>query len=288
MRRPALLALLIVAPLVARADEIPDPVLALDRACASRDPMIRKAALEQVASIPSKAVAEAIGKLLKKDTSPIVRKAAARALALHPAPIATAILADAAQKDEDPDVDTAVEIIEACGRTNSDVAANALVQLLRTRPQLIRWRQKYKSDDILRITSAALDSLAKIGSARSLDGIIEFMKIEQPTYGNMRHRDALVAGDPLLKKADAALEAITGDHREGLDSWLEWQRRLASSSKVVFVFKCEKTGNTYEKTTSPRVECPGHGASCGWLLKTRYENGGLPPVEAPAKKGKKK
>ncbi len=276
------LTLLVALSAVAVADD--DAVASFKRAYEHGDEAARVGAVQQIAAIKTHSVVAALAGPVAKDASAAVRKAAAKALGAQYASALAAKELAAALHDEDPQ-DVQIAIVHALGETESDVAVPALVAALKTKIHGARAGQ-----NTVAVSSAILDALRRTGSCTSVGALVQFLTDEEPGAGVKARHNLAVAGDPLLKKADGTLTALTGEHHPSPEAWGDWWQDHKESLKTVVVMRCEVTGKTYDRLP-PSKPCPHCGAlqsSCSFVLRTRFENVTAPPTPAPGESKKKK
>ncbi|HZV00859.1 MAG TPA: HEAT repeat domain-containing protein [Planctomycetota bacterium] len=261
-----------------------DPVASFKRAYEHGDEGARLGAVQQIAAIRTRSVVSALAGPVAKDASAAVRKAAAKALGAQYASALAAKELAAALHEGDPQ-DVQIAIVHALGETESDVAVPALLAALKTKIHGARAGQNTVAE-----SSAILDALKRTGSCTSVGELVQFLTDEEPGAGVKARHNLAAAGDPLLKKADAALSALTGEHHPSPEKWGDWWQDHKESLKTVVVLRCEVTGKTYDRLP-PSKPCPHCGAlqsSCSFVLRTRFENVTALPAPAPADAKKKK
>jgi hypothetical protein len=267
------LALALVLSLGALALASESPANAFHKAYDGKDEAARTAAVNELAKIESRVVVALLAYPASQDPSANVRKAAIKALGAQwssgPAAVA---LGKALHVDDDP-AEVTLAIVHALGSTGADAAVAPLVKLLKTRPRIYR-QGGQNAKDIVDATGPVIDALAKDASALATADLIDFLSAEEPGAQLRGKRNKAVNSDPLLRKAMAALTALTGETYKSPEDWQDWWTNTGVHAKGVVVCRCEITGKLYDKPTGKQV-CPGCGGAvdkCSELLRTRYAN----------------
>jgi hypothetical protein len=233
------------------------------------DEKARIAAVDSLARVQHPRVCDALATPLAKDPSNTVRKAAAKALGRQWSRHAVEVLAKPlASADEDLEVKTA--ILTALGETRLDEAVEPLAGELATRPHAFR-SARVASDDPSRLTGPAIAALVRCGSARAIGPLVDFVEAESSS--------GRTGADPLLLAAEGALKALTGQRPGGGPAgWRAWWNDNKDSLKTVAVYRCEATGELFDKAEG--MKCPFDGDKnprCGVLVHHRS-------ADAPATK----
>ena len=300
MRSPLLaVSMLVVLGLgVAYAEntdkEADEAIAAFRKAFSSKEESDRITAVDTLGAIQHKRVVDALAGPLAKDASNAVRRAAAKVIGNQWSANAVTALAAALDPD-DAAKDVTTAIIQALGRTESDKAVPVLLGLLTVKRRAPKGQTPAPEQEGASVfTGPALDALKRIGSATAAEELVNFLGREAAAQGGGGRRGKGGGGgggfDPLAKNAEAALAAITGQKLQGAGEWRKWWAENKESLKTIPVHRCPGTGRTFDKLSSA-TKCPFDGdqkASCGYLLKTRFENGGLSAPDAAAPDGENK
>lgn len=267
------LALALVLSLGALALAGESPATTYHKAYDGKNEAGRLAAVMEVSQIQSRVVVSLLAYPASQDPSAKVRIAAIKALgtqwASGPAAVA---LGKALHVDDDPG-EVTLAIVHALGATQADAAVAPLVRLLKTRPRVYR-NGGQNAKDIVDATGPVIDALAKNGSALATGDLIDFLSSEEPGAQLRGRRNRAAAGDPLLKKACAALSVLTGVTYNNAEDWQDWWTANSAHPRVVIVYRCELTGKFYDKPQGKQV-CPGCGGAidkCSLPTRTRYAN----------------
>ncbi|HZV01405.1 MAG TPA: HEAT repeat domain-containing protein [Planctomycetota bacterium] len=281
-------SVLIIFALGAVAFAGDDPVAAFKKAFSSSDENARVAAVNQIASVKTRSVVKALGSPVAHDPSAAVRKAAAKALGgQYASNLAAKELANALHPDDDP-ADVTAAVVAALGETQSDVAVPVLLSALKTRARVYR-NGGAQAAETVAASGAILDALKRAGSAQATNDLVSFLLEEEPPAQVRGKRNQAMAKDPLLKKAQDTLTALTGEHLTVPEQWSDWWNDNKGSLRTVVVMRCEVTGKTYDRLPTGKP-CPHCGStSCSFALRTRFENVTADPAAvATAQTTKKK
>jgi hypothetical protein len=292
----AILAGAVWAQPAATDKEVDDALNAFHKAYASKDESARLEAVEQLGAVQHKRVVDALAGPLAKDSVPAVRRAAAKALGAQWSPTAVTALGKALNPDDTTAPDVNAAIVEALGQTNADAAVPILTSLLVPKRQQGRRGGQQgggeeggagAENDPASLTLPALEALKKIASPKAMDDVLDFLG-KQGTGGRGGRGGRGGGGggggqqrDPLASQAELVLEAITGQHQNGILAWRKWWTDNSGHVKVFTLYRCQTTGEVWEKTT-PTTKCPQDGdknAHCSVALKTRLDGGGKAPAE---------
>lgn len=287
MRRPALaVAVLLAAAAIARAGaeaEVDQAVAAFKKAYASKDESARLEAVSELSKHQGKKVVDALEGALMRDPMPSVRREAAKAIGGEWNAAAPAALMKAL--DGPPEV--AAAVVEALGRTESETAVPALVSLLKPRSG-----GKKGAADPADVTGPAIAALKKIGSPRAVDDLIGFVEKAGHSGGGRGKKGGGNQSDPNGDAAKQALQSITGQNWSTGAEWRKWWNESGGALKTVKIYRCEGTGQTFEKDPTKKV-CPIDGEQnpkCGFYLVSRIPgfSAGSDSAPSPEKGGSKK
>ncbi len=279
------LALLAGSALAENSDkEAEEAVATFKKAFSSKEESARLSAVEALASTQSHKVVDALAGPLRSDKESSVRRACAKVIGSQWDKSAATTLLKALNPD-DPAKDVTTAIITALGENENEVAVPSLLELLTP-------KKKGAAAEAPDFTGPAITALKRIGSARATDDLITFLTRESAGQGRGGKRGGgggggQRGGDPLGKDAEGALSYITGQHFTSATDWRKWWNDNKDSIKLVPVYRCTGTGKTFDKPDS-KTKCPYDGdthASCGYLLKTRFPNGGMGTPDAAGSSG---
>lgn len=267
-----LVCVLLSRPALAGEKEAREAVATFKKAYSSKDESARIKAVEDLGAIQHKVIVEALSAPLSRDPAAAVRRAAAKALGGQWAATAPSALVKALAGEAEHDVEVA--IIAALGETGADAAVPALVARLvpkRAGTSAAAGEEEPSAD-----TGPALDALAKIGSSHAIEDLIAFLSKDAALRA--KRRGSSPPG-PLTKKAEAALTAITGQTRSGVNEWRRWWNESKDALKLVAVHRCDATGKTLERSAASSVcpHCSGDSGKCGAFLRTRLDGTGAAP-----------
>jgi HEAT repeat protein len=275
MRRPALaLSVVVALAAIARAAsdaDVDQAIAAFKKAFASKDESARLEAVSALSKQQGKKVVDALEPALVRDPMPSVRREAAKAISGEWTPAAPAALLKALE-GAPPEVGAA--IVEALGRTESETAVPALVGLLKPKAggRGGRGGAGAAAQDSGDVTGPAIAALRKIGSPRAADDLIGFYEKSSRSGGRSSRRGGGGGNnsDPNAEAAKSALQAITGQSWSTAAEWRKWWNESGAALKLVKVYRCESTGQTFEK--DPKKPCPFDGEQhpkCGYFLVSR-------------------
>lgn len=274
------LALVPVARGYAPDKEADEAVKGLKKALASKDDKTRAAAIEGVAAVQHRWVAEALASPLEKDAAPAVRVAAAKALGAQWSPRGVEVLAKSLSGDEEVPHEAVLATIEALGASGSDAAVATLVDFLVPSPHFYR-NNKAGPSEATTASARAILALRHTGSSRAAGPLVDFMGDEAPAHGRGTGRDGLQTA------AEAALAELTGQKLKGAKAWRDWWSANGESAHTVKVYRCCESGKLWDKAgaDSKCPACPPEKAGkCSILLRTRFADAAAPGSEEPKKK----
>lgn len=273
-------SLVLVVALAALAFASDNPIAQFHKKYASGDADVRLAAVEELGKIQSANVVAALANAVQRDSSPAVRKAAAKALGAQWASAqAAAVLAKALHAEGDP-ADVQLAIVEALGETGCDLAVPPLVKLLKVRPRVYAGGTQ-QAKEITDATVPVLEALRRCQSAEATGDLVDYLSAEEPGAQPRGRRAARALTDPNLVHAFKTLAALTGESHRTPEEWQDWWAQNKGSLKTVAVYRCERTGEIFDKPAGKLV-CPKCGVKeCCEPLRTRYAN---VPLVAPDNK----
>jgi hypothetical protein len=264
-------SLLVVLALGALAFANDNPIAAFHKKYESGDADARLAAVNELGKIQSANVVAALANAVQRDSSPAVRRAAAKALGAQWASAQAAqVLAKALHAEGDP-ADVQLAIVEALGETGCDLAVPPLLRLLKVRPRVYAGGM-HQAKEISDATVPVLEALRRCQSAEATGDLVDYLSAEEPGAQPRGRRAVRALTDPNLLHAFKTLNALTGESHKTPEEWQDWWAQNKGSLKTVAVYRCERTGEIFDKP-SGKLLCPKCGVKeCCEPLRTRYAN----------------
>lgn len=224
----------------------------------------RSAAVGLLAKHPCPKAVDALAPMLTAETD-TVRIAAAKVLGGFDLPRAMEAVASAV-----PPNSQRHEVLEALAKALETLDWEAGAESLN--PIL----PKHHDKDVLETLHVVVPVLGKLGSASSVEPLIQLLQHAENEGKRVRAAGVRAAGNPKMLALEApirkALQEITGGSEATADKWDDWwkanRERLLAGATIVY--RCKETGKRWGQKVGESQNCPHHEKDIkdGMIVKT--------------------